>query len=108
LTYRRITLSVQRRRYPEAAPGRYSTIRFINTAGPNHPERRYTPPPLERFDLQETLLLVEQQNHFVLHPPRPTGKTACLLALRNYLNSNNVCRCVYSNVEVRRAPARAW
>jgi hypothetical protein len=60
--------------------------RFFNTAGPNKPDINYSIDPLSRFDLAEILLLIRQQRYFVLHAPRQTGKTSCMLALRDYLN----------------------
>ena len=36
--------------------------RFFNTAGPIKPELHYNIDPLKRFDLEELLLLVRQQN----------------------------------------------
>lgn len=57
--------------------------RFFNTAGPNKPELAYTLDPLSRFDLDEVLMLIRQSKYFVLHAPRQTGKTSCLLALRD-------------------------
>ena len=60
--------------------------RFFNTAGPNKPDINYSIDPLSRFDLDEILLLIRQQRYFVLHAPRQTGKTSCMLALRDYLN----------------------
>ena len=45
--------------------------------------------------------LVRDEQYFVLHAPRQTGKTSALLALRDLLNSGAVgpYRCVYANVE---------
>ena len=73
--------------------------RFFNTAGPNNPELEYTVDPLSRFDLDELLMLIRQHKYFVLHAPRQTGKTSCLLALRDYLNAREDYICVYANVE---------
>ena len=56
--------------------------RFFNTAGPNRPEVEYTINPLSRFDLNDIMALIQQGKYFVLHAPRQTGKTSCLLALR--------------------------
>jgi hypothetical protein len=75
-------------------------MRFFNTAGPVDSQRHYCIPPLERFDLDEVLMLIDQQKYFVLHAPRQTGKTTCLLALRDLLNASGRYRCVYTNVEV--------
>jgi hypothetical protein len=43
--------------------------------------------------------LIFQQRYFVLHAPRQTGKTSCLLALRDYLNERGDYIAVYANVE---------
>jgi hypothetical protein len=56
-------------------------MRFFNTEGPVRPDMHYCLPPLHRWDLAEVLALVEQQKYFLLHAPRQTGKTSCLLAL---------------------------
>ena len=73
--------------------------RFFNTAGPNQPKDSYTIDPLSRFDLDEILTLIRQKRYFVLHAPRQTGKTSCMLALRDYLNAHDDYIAVYANVE---------
>ena len=80
-------------------------MRFFNTAGPIKPELHYCLPPLERWNLDEILSLIDQQKYFVLHAPRQTGKTSCLLALVKYLNERNDYRALYANVEVGRQVA---
>ena len=79
--------------------------RFFNTAGPMIPEIHYQIPPLSRVNLPEILPLVQQGKYFVLHAPRQTGKTSCLMALRDLLNSGDAgrWRAVYVNVEVGQA-----
>lgn len=72
--------------------------RFFNTAGPQTPDS-YTIDPLSRIDLDEILLMIRQQRYFVLHAPRQTGKTSCMLALRDYLNKQGDYIAVYANVE---------
>ena len=72
--------------------------RFFNTAGPQTPDS-YTIDPLSRFDLEDILTLIRQQRYFVLHAPRQTGKTTCMLALRDYLNREGDYMAVYVNVE---------
>ncbi|VEN73005.1 conserved hypothetical protein [Candidatus Desulfarcum epimagneticum] len=74
-------------------------MRFFNTAGPSVCERHYCIEPLERFNLEEMLSLIDQQKYFVLHAPRQTGKTTCLLALMDYLNKEGKYKCLYINVE---------
>jgi hypothetical protein len=75
-------------------------MRFFNTAGPVKPEDHYCLSPLVRIKLDEILPLIQQKKYFVLHAPRQTGKTSCLLALRDYLNTQGRFRCVYINVEL--------
>ncbi len=78
-------------------------MRFFNTTGPVNCQKHYCLPPLERFYLDEILSLVEQEKYFVLHAPRQTGKTSCLLALMEYLNRQNTYSCLYMNVEIAQA-----
>ena len=73
--------------------------RYFNTAGPNKPDMAYTIDPLSRFDLDDILTLIRQAKYFVLHAPRQTGKTSCLLALRDYLNEHGDYIAVYANIE---------
>ena len=77
--------------------------RFFNTAGPQKPDIHYTIDPLSRFDLDDVLMLVRQQKYFVLHAPRQTGKTSCMLALRDLLNRQGDYIAVYANVEAGQA-----
>ena len=77
--------------------------RFFNTAGPIKTDLHYYIDPLKRFDLEEVLLLIRQQKYFVLHAPRQTGKTTCMLALRDYLNEHGEYIAVYANVEAGQA-----
>lgn len=73
--------------------------RFFNTAGPQIPADNYTIDPLSRFNLDDMLSLIRQKRYFVLHAPRQTGKTSCMLALRDYLNQRGDYIAVYANVE---------
>jgi hypothetical protein len=75
------------------------TKREFNTAGPMKPDIHYTIPPLERWDTDDILDLIDREKYFVLHAPRQTGKTSCLLALRDYLNKEDEYYCVYANIE---------
>jgi len=77
--------------------------KFFNTAGPIRPEIHYNIDPLKRIDLPEVEMLVAQQKYFVLHAPRQTGKTSCLLALRDYWNARGDFYAVYVNVEAGQA-----
>ena len=78
-------------------------MRIFNTTGPVRPEQHYCLPPLERFDLEDVLFLIEQQKYFVLHAPRQVGKTSYLLALMAYLNGAGRYHCLYFNVEAAQA-----
>jgi hypothetical protein len=78
-------------------------MRFFNTAGPCNIEDHYTIPPLERFDLDDILMLIDQEKYFVLHAPRQTGKTTCMLALMEYLNKKGRYDVLYINVEAAQA-----
>jgi len=42
-------------------------MRFFNTAGPVNPEWHYCVPPLERIDLEDMLMLINQRKYFVMH-----------------------------------------
>lgn len=77
--------------------------KFFNTAGPIQPDIHYNIDPLTRIDLEELEMLIYQRKYFVLHAPRQTGKTSCLLALRDYLNARGEFYAVYANVEVGQA-----
>ena len=74
-------------------------MRFFNTEGPVRADDHYILPPLQRWDLEEILMLIAQKKYFLLHAPRQTGKTSCLLALAEYLNREGRYRAVYANLE---------
>ncbi len=78
-------------------------MKFFNTAGPVNCEEHYCLPPMERFDWEEVSRLIDQKKYFVLHAPRQTGKTSCLLALMDRLNESDRYRCLYVNVEMAQA-----
>ncbi|MBF0350856.1 MAG: AAA-like domain-containing protein [SAR324 cluster bacterium] len=78
-------------------------MKFFNTSGPVNPQKHYILSPLKRFNLGNILSLIEQEKYFVMHAPRQTGKTSCLLALRDYLNQTGNYHCLYVNVEVGQA-----
>lgn len=74
-------------------------MRQFNTAGPSVTSKHYCLDPLHRINLTEIISLIEAERYFVLHAPRQTGKTTCLLALMRYLNNEGLYRAVYVNVE---------
>ena len=81
----------------------HMAARFFNTAGPVNPQDHYCLPPLERFDLDDVLSLIQQKKYFILYAPRQTGKTSALFALMEHLNNQGSYRCVYMNVEAAQA-----
>ena len=74
-------------------------MRFFNTEGPVRPDIHYCLPPLHRWNLDDVLTLIERQKYFLLHAPRQTGKTSCLLALMEHLNREGRYLTVYANLE---------
>ena len=74
-------------------------MRQFNTAGPTVAADHYILDPLQRINLDEILNLISQKRYFVLHAPRQTGKTTCLLALMRYLNKEGRFRAIYANIE---------
>lgn len=78
-------------------------MRFFNTEGPVDCNRHYCLPPLGRLDMEQVMLLIEQYKCFLLHAPRQTGKTTCLLALADHLNATGRYRAVYANIEAAQA-----
>ena len=77
--------------------------KIFNTAGPIQPDIHYYIEPLKRIDLEEVEMLIYQRKYFILHASRQTGKTTCLLALRDYLNARGEFIAVYANVEAGQA-----
>lgn len=73
--------------------------KFFNFAGPMKPDINYCIDPLSRFNLEEILDLIENQRYFILHAPRQTGKTSCMLALKDYINKQGRYCAVYANIE---------
>jgi len=78
-------------------------MKFFNIAGPVKAEKHYALPPLSRIDLAEVMMLIEQEKYFVLHAPRQSGKTSCLLALMHHLNQQGNYHCLYMNAEIVQA-----
>ena len=77
--------------------------KHFNTAGPNVTSLHYELDPLVRIDQHMIEGLIAQQRYFVLHAPRQTGKTTCLLALRDYLNVQGKFAALYVNIEAAQA-----
>ena len=78
-------------------------MKHFNTTGAMKPEKHYCIPPLERINTEEVLELIAAEKYFVLHAPRQTGKTTCLLELVKLLNQTGQYRAVYANLEAAQA-----
>jgi len=74
-------------------------MRFFNTEGPVRAVEHYLLPPLTRWDLAEVMELIARKKYFLLHAPRQTGKTSCLLALMESLNREGHFQAIYANLE---------
>jgi hypothetical protein len=77
--------------------------RFFNNAGPSVAEDHYMIDPLQRIDVTYIERLIRQKRYFVLHAPRQTGKTSCLMALMHYLNAQGDYQVLYTNIEAAQA-----
>ena len=78
-------------------------MKHFNTAGPSVAGMHFMIDPLHRIDIENIESLIEQQRYFVLHAPRQTGKTTCLLALMHHLNARPTYRALYVNIEAAQA-----
>ena len=101
----RLVLCYQKKMYLCGKVNSYmkTVPKFFNTAGPIQQDIHYNVEPLNRINLDEVIDLIEQRKYFILHAPRQTGKTSCLLALRDYLNEQGDYIAVYANVEAGQA-----
>ena len=72
---------------------------FFNRAGPSRADKHYLIDPLQRMDMAHISMLLEEESYFVLHAPRQTGKTTCLLALMAHLNKQGYYQALYANIE---------
>ena len=77
----------------------FMTPLFFNNAGPSVPSLNYMIDPLTRIELAKIERLIARQRYFVLHAPRQTGKTTCLLTLMDHLNKQGNYQALYTNIE---------
>ena len=78
-------------------------MKYFCTAGPIQSDIHYYIPPLDRWNKVEMLDLIAARKYFILHAPRQTGKTTCMLALVKELNWTGNYRALYMNVEAAQA-----
>ena len=72
--------------------------KWFNTAGPCKDDIHYMLSPTER--LPELTQLIAQQNYFVIHAPRQTGKTTAMLALAQELTASGQYVAILLSLEV--------
>jgi type II secretory pathway predicted ATPase ExeA len=72
--------------------------RWFNTAGPCKSDKHYMLPATSRLPDLETI--IHQENYFVVHAPRQTGKTTAMLALAKQLTESGRYAAVMVSVEV--------
>jgi type II secretory pathway predicted ATPase ExeA len=72
--------------------------RWFNTAGPCKADIHYMLPPTVRLPSLERL--IAQENYFVIHAPRQTGKTTAMLALAKQLTESGNYTAVMVSAEV--------
>ena len=71
---------------------------WFNTAGPCKANIHYLVPPTQR--LPNLVRLIDQENYFVIHAPRQTGKTTAMLTLAQELTQQGTYAAVLLSVEV--------
>ena len=71
--------------------------KFFNIAGPCYPEKHYMLPAQERC--QGLLELIAQEQYFVIHAARQTGKTTLLLELARQLERDGQYHVLYCSLE---------
>jgi len=69
----------------------------FNVAGPCHPNKHYMLPSQERC--QGLMQLIEQEQYFVIHAARQSGKTTLLLELAQQLNETGDYYALYCSLE---------
>jgi hypothetical protein len=72
--------------------------RWFNTAGPCRADIHYMLSPTQRLPQLEQL--IAQENYFVIHAPRQTGKSTAMLALAQQLTESGKYASVMVSVEV--------
>jgi hypothetical protein len=76
--------------------------RFFNISGPIRRDRHYHIDPLNRLDWEEIKMLITQDEYFILHAPRQTGKTSTMLAMMHEINQTE-STALYCNIEAAQA-----
>jgi len=72
---------------------------FFNIAGPCHPSKHYMIDPLRNLG-KEVMDLIDQENYFVIHAARQSGKTTLLKGLARKINAEGKYYALYCSLEV--------
>jgi AAA-like domain len=72
--------------------------RWFNTAGPCRADIHYMLPPSVRLPQMDRL--IAQENYFVIHAPRQTGKSTAMLSLAQQLTESGRYAAIMVSVEV--------
>jgi len=75
-------------------------VRTFNVAGPNKADLHYTLDPESR--LPELRRLIDQQNYFVVHAPRQSGKTTLLDTMARKLTAEGLYTAIRFSIEASR------
>ncbi|MDR2198779.1 MAG: hypothetical protein LBR53_04885 [Deltaproteobacteria bacterium] len=72
-------------------------IKKFNVAGPCLQAKHYMLPPQSRLPVAQRL--VDDEEYFILHAPRQSGKTTSVKSLVNQLNKDGDYYALYCSVE---------
>ncbi len=81
----------------ETPQGEKQMKKFFNIAGPCHPDRHYMLPAQDRC--KGIHRLIDQEQYFVIHAARQTGKTTLLLDLVRELDASEEYYALYCSLE---------
>ncbi|MCB0546119.1 MAG: ATP-binding protein [Phaeodactylibacter sp.] len=71
--------------------------KYFNIAGPCNPNKHYMVPIIERND--DIMPLIEQEQYFVIHAARQSGKTTLLQELVDHYTQEGKCYALYCSLE---------
>ncbi len=71
--------------------------KYFNTAGPCNEKKHYIVPILERN--KDIIRLINQEQYFVIHAARQTGKTTLISKYVDYINKNKNYYALYCSLE---------
>jgi len=86
--------------------GDFKMSRIFNIAGPCDPKKHYMINALRGLE-KEIFMLIEQEEYFIIHAARKTGKTTLLLELTKQINEKNKYYAVYCTLETLQGVSEA-